>query len=289
MRHIRALKAVGHRAIAVPVRSRALEDIETAATMREAVERGADAAIIATDTGRHIADAEEAIALGCDVLIEKPVAPSADAVGALPDTRAFVAYCLRFHEGLQTFRARLAAVGDVHAVRIVCQSYLPDWRPDRDYRASYSARADEGGVLRDLSHEIDYATWLFGCPARVNATFSATSRLGIQAEEAADLVWTTPSAATVSVRLDYLTRRARRSLLAQGARGEIEWDAVAGTVRVNDEVVAIAHDRDAMMQRQIEAFLSRSSDICTLEEGRRVVALCDAARRSAETGSEENV
>ncbi len=37
------------------------------------------------------------------------------------------------------------------------QSWLPDWRPDRDYRESYSARLDEGGVLRDLVHEIDYA------------------------------------------------------------------------------------------------------------------------------------
>jgi predicted dehydrogenase len=304
MRHIQALRALEHRVIAVPVRAeRAQElrglDIETAASMQEAVDLGATAAIIATDTGRHVRDATDALALGCHVLVEKPLAPSAVEIGALvvqslqAKRRVFVAYCLRFHDGLALFRTRLPEIGEVHAVRIACQSFLPSWRPDRDYRVSYSARVEEGGVLRDLSHEIDYALWLFGPPQEgVFALLPSTSRLGIAAEESADLLWRNAAGAVVSVRLDYLTECAGRSMLAQGDRGQLEWDALAGTVRLSGgqgHVVSVPQDRDAMMRSQAAAFI-RGCDgdvdprLCTIEEGRLVLATCDAARRSSTAG-----
>ena len=170
---------------------------------------------------------------------------------------------------------------------IACQSFLPSWRPGRDYRTSYSADAREGGVLRDLSHEIDYATWLFGSPAgAVFALLGSTNRLEIAAEETADLTWHVAGGAVVRVHLDYVTRHARRTMLAQGADGEIEWDAIANTVRLRgeaeDEVVQIAPDRNAMMRAQARAFLAEDdaakADLCTLAEGLAVVELCEAAR-----------
>lgn len=304
MRHLNALRALGHRAIAVPVREGrdvqlSRNGVETAVSLRDAVERGATAAIVATDTGRHLADAADALDAGCDVLVEKPLAPSAAGLTELgrraqdAGRRVFVAYCLRFDEGLLRFRALLPKVGQCHAVRIACQSFLPDWRPGTDYRDSYSARADEGGVLRDLSHEIDYAVSLFGMPEEVTATLSSASRLGIAAEEAADLWWRAADGPLVSIRLDYLTRAARRRILAQGANGEIEWDALAGTVRLAlvgsaPQIIPFATDRDGMMQRQARAFLSAthggaSTMLCTFVEATNVVAICDAARRSSIT------
>ena len=41
---------------------------------------------------------------------------------------------------------------------------MPDWRKGRNYHESYSVNVHKGGgVLRDLSHEIDYLMWMFGC------------------------------------------------------------------------------------------------------------------------------
>jgi predicted dehydrogenase len=78
---------------------------------------------------------------------------------------------------------------------------FPEWRPARDYRESYSASSEQGGVLRDLIHEIDYAVWLYGKPVAIIAQLSNSGRLGIAAEESADLLWRTPCGATVSIRL----------------------------------------------------------------------------------------
>ena len=305
MRHLCTLQSLGgFRPVALPVRSERTEELkaagfEVATGVTDAAAATPGASIVCTDTSRHIADALELLAHG-PVLIEKPLA----AVGAqlLPllerpeaHERVAVAFPFRFDEALHRFRQLLPRIGAVHAVLVECASYLPDWRPDRDYRESYSARADEGGVLRDLSHELDYAVWAFGAPRSVRCRMS-TGRLGIEADEQAELWWRAPGGAAVTVRLDYLTRGTRRRMVADGSEGTLVWDAVAGRVELTlpgsaPLVETLIPNRDAVLLRQADAFLNgRGADrLCTLEEGARIVALADAARRAADSGLEEPV
>src|SRR5205807_8193605 len=79
--------------------------------------------------------------------------------------RLMVGYNLRFHEPA----ARLAEIvhdgrlGRVHLAHVWFGSWLPDWRPNVDYRTTYSAqRALGGGILLDAIHELDLVVWLFG-------------------------------------------------------------------------------------------------------------------------------
>ena len=54
---------------------------------------------------------------------------------------------------------------------VICNSFLPNWRNNRDYRKSSSLKKTEGGgVLLELSHEIDYIRNLFGIPTQVVAS-----------------------------------------------------------------------------------------------------------------------
>lgn len=262
--------------------------------------------IVASDTGRHIGDAVDAMRRGAGaILVEKPVATSvAEAVPLRAEPHAgqkvFVSAPLRFQSAMRCFREQLRRIGDVHSVRIECQSYLPDWRPGTDYRASYSARANEGGVLRDLIHEIDYSCWLFGAPSAVGGRLSSLGRLGIRSEETADVWWTLPNGATVSIRLDYLTRPGRRRMTACGSNGTIEWDGMAQTVdlRLADGTHETQHAPDARgaaLARQVDAFVAiassrpRSAELPTLTEGLTALAICDAVRRASVSGSDEPV
>jgi predicted dehydrogenase len=244
-----------------------------------------------------------ALQLGCSVLVEKPLAANISGLSEIASLierghgPVYVACDLRFDLSLLRFRQRLHEIGTIHAVRIECQSYLPDWRPNRDYRESYSARAAEGGVLLDLIHEIDYAVWMFGAPLRVFARLQNSGRLGIESEEAADLYWETPDSAVVSIRLDYLSRATHRTMHAYGALGEIQWDGVAQTVTlcIKDQLPQIEHlpqERDATLHDQNSAFLRAACGgnpgaLATFEEGAIAVGICDAARRSSSSGKFE--
>ena len=78
--------------------------------------------------------------------------------------KIYVGYNLRFHPLLKYLKKYLSQSNDkLLSVNIYAGSYLPDWRKNTNYVKSYSAsKRKGGGVELDLSHEIDYASWLFG-------------------------------------------------------------------------------------------------------------------------------
>lgn len=310
-RHLNVLRSVAEvRPVAVPIRRERIGALraagfEVAADLDEAVRLGASACIVATDTGRHRQDATLAIEHNMDVLVEKPLAVDrveAATVSACAEQyrkALFVGCVLRFSESLDTFRDFLPLIGPLHSVRIDCRSYLPDWRPDRPYKDSYSSRSEEGGVLRDLIHDIDYAGWLFGWPEAVQARLTNSGKLGIQAEEAAELNWETVSGSIVSVSLDYLSRFPRRSIDAFGESGTLEWNGIEQTVTLSAagsarKIVESTQSCDDMLLAQDLAFLCHASGphdhrLATGRDGVRALAVCDAARLASANRKEEIV
>ncbi len=311
MRHLRAIRCIeGLSPIAVPRRKeRACELLRegyaVARDMEEAARMGAKLCVVATDTSRHVEDGLVAVECGLDLLVEKPLAREAREGSRLRERaeklhrNAFVGCVMRFCESLATFKKLLDRIGRVHSVRIECQSYLPDWRPTGSYRESYSARADEGGVLRDLIHEIDYAGWIFGWPSSVQARIRNTGQLGIAAEEIADLMWESSTGCVFSMTLDYLSRPARRRMRAMGELGTLEWDGIEGSVALGlydgrKELVRSEQSRDQTFVEQLEAFIgavkgSSDSRLTTCEEGVKALSVCDAARRASASRKQEAV
>lgn len=305
---LRSLKAV--EPVAVPCRASRLNELDhhgftTAPDIQAAVSYGARAAIVATETRRHVEDALSALDAGLRVLVEKPVAVDSVEACRLRDRasqlghKVYVGCVLRFSESLNTFREFVKEIGKPHSVRIECQSYLPDWRPSRLYRESYSARGNEGGVLRDLIHEIDYAGWIFGWPTSVQGRVRNLGRLGIEAEEAAELWWETPGGCAVSVSLDYLTRPSRRRMRVAGELGMVEWDGIEGrtTLALPDapaRVIRSSQTLDDLFLGQVRAFVAASQGtqdprLATVDEGIKALAVCDAARLASERRREEPV
>ncbi len=310
MRHLRALESItGVRAVGIPQRKERLAVLHesghvTAADLNEAADRyNARLAIIATDTGRHLTDALSVLDRYLDVLVEKPLCANLEEARLLRERaemakrKVFVGCVLRFSDSLAEFRQLLPKIGRVHTVRIECQSYLPDWRPDRPYEESYSASAEQGGVLRDLIHEIDYAGWIFGWPTALQARLDNLGRLGIKAEEAADLLWETRDGCMVSIRLDYLTKPTRRRMHAFGEGGTLEWDAVENIVSLSGNLpvkVTFTQTRDDMMVAQAWAFLESANGLPdprlgSVEDGVHAVAICDAARYASASGRKQEV
>jgi predicted dehydrogenase len=298
-RHLNALRAIGARPIAVTRRGDAASELraagfETARDLSAASALGARACVLARETSGRVEDAEAAFAAGLDALIEKPLAVNAiegrrvaDAARRL-DRRAFIACVMRFSPSLALVRAHLPELGKIHAVRAECRSYLPDWRPGRDHRAGYAADAAQGGVLRDLIHEVDYSGWLFGFPKSATGFCANLGRLGIASEETAEISWRLPDGGGLTIGLDYLTRVPRRGLTADGEYGTLTWNALAGTSTLTlagkpPVVQAAVEDADARFRAQTAAFLaaldSKADERLTpLGDGLRALEVIDAVR-----------
>ena len=95
-------------------------------------------------------------------LIEKPIFSKIPKKINFSATSTFVAYNLRFHPHIQRLTKDLRSE-TIISINAYVGQYLPNWRKNRDYTSVYSALKQKGGgVLRDLSHEIDYVALISG-------------------------------------------------------------------------------------------------------------------------------
>jgi predicted dehydrogenase len=181
----------------------------------------------------------EAARRGCHLFIEKPLSHSHEGVDELAGVVerqhlvSLVACNMRFHPGPAKLAELLAAdaIGSVLAARIQASSYLPGWRPWQDYRQSYSASPEWGGILLDGIHEIDLALWLLGPAKLLFAAHRPAISLGLNTDGIAELVLAHDSGPFASIHLNFVQRDYRRTIQLIGERGTLDWDFTAGHVR----------------------------------------------------------
>ena len=116
-----------------------------------------DLIIICSKTSDHIKDLKlvNKYFSNKKVLIEKPIFSKEEKL-QISTNKIFVGYNLRFHPLLQKL-VKLTKNRKIYSININCSSYLPYWRKNVHYTLSSSATDQNGGgVLKDLSHEIDY-------------------------------------------------------------------------------------------------------------------------------------
>lgn len=282
-RHARLLGELGLEVAAV---SRRGDDaLRCHASLADALERETPHyVVVANETASHrptlLALAEAGFA--GTVLVEKPLF---DRPAPLPEHRfagLYVGYNLRFHPLIAELK-RLVADEPALSAQVYVGQYLPEWRPGRDYRATASAsRAAGGGVLRDLSHELDYMSWIFGRCRQVAALGGRSGALDIDSDDVQALLLSFERCPIATAQLNYLDRQVAREIVVNTASRTIRADLVRGTLRVNAEERRFPVERDATYLAQHRSALGNGREtLCTAEEGAATVALIDAAERAA--------
>lgn len=221
--------------------ARACDTSPPSASMQEIVNLQPRFVVIASAATSHAAQAQFLLSHHIAVLIEKPLCADLLQARALlqfaqqQQVPVAVAYCLRFLPAAQRVKALLAerAVGAIYTVQSHVGQYLPSWRANTPYQQSVSAnRALGGGVLNELSHELDYLHWLFGPLTLLHASTGQTGLLQLDVEDHALLLLQSqqPQAFPLTVQLDFLQPVARRACCILGTNGRLEWDLIANTV-----------------------------------------------------------
>jgi predicted dehydrogenase len=274
----------------------------------EALRWGPEAAVIANPATLHVAAALPLADAGVHLLVEKPIAgDSREARALVARARArgivlMVGYNLRFVPSLVRFRALIEEGygGRVRSIRTEVGGHLPTWRPGADYRESVSARAAlGGGVLLELSHEIDYLRWIFGDIECVSAAIGTNGGLDIDVEDTAHLVLHFARDASAplmaSLDMDFIRHDPVRRCTLIGDAGSLRWDGLTDTVDYFAAgssgwrtLAATPAQRDESYRREWQHFLARIADggqpMVTGEDGLAALEVVTAARRAGESG-----
>lgn len=202
-----------------------------------------DFVVLATPTHLHAKQALQIVRSDCPLFVEKPLTHTNEYMDELTElvekkkVISLVGCNMRFHPGPVQVKRLLdeGKLGRILFARIHAGSYLPDWRPNDDYRGNYAARAETGGgCILDCIHEIDLARWYLGEMQSVFCWADHLSALEIETEDVAVLVCRHGSGAISEIHLDYIQRTYERGCQIVGETGSIFWDFNEKAVRWYD-------------------------------------------------------
>lgn len=244
-----------------------------------------DGVIISSPTAVHYDSLNtlDKLAYSGRILVEKPLFERYRNLKLKMACSIHVAYNLRYHPVIRKAKTLLTD-RTIYSAQFHVGQYLPDWRPGTDYTKCYSAHRDQGGgVLRDLSHELDLALWLLGPWKRVTALGGHFSDLKINSDDVFSILMETTYCPATSVHLDYLNHTVRRGFDINADGLSLRGDLVNSILEINGEAQSFEMDRDTTYSAQIKAITSGQLDNqCTFEEGLAVLKLIDAVENSAQ-------
>jgi len=219
-----------------------------------------DLIFITNPTSLHAEALRSVYGRGEALFIEKPIFSAEQTALDLADflpagQKAYVAAPMRWCGTMLALKELLPSLRP-YCARVICSSYLPDWRPGVDYRTVYSAhKALGGGVTIDLIHEWDYLVDLFGVPEELHNFKGTYSHLEIDSDDLSVYIARYP-ALLAEVHLDYFGRGYRRSIELFCHDGSVVADFGAGTLTLPDGTVQhYEEDVNRRYQREMEYFV----------------------------------
>jgi len=323
-RHFRNLIALGEKdIILLRTRKATLPDDELAGypvetDIHEALQKHKpDAVVVANPTALHLDVAIPAAEAGCHILLEKPISDSLERVDTLQQaaqksgSKILVGFQFRYHPTLNKARELIQsnALGKVLTVHAHWGEYLPQWHPWEDYRQSYAARADlGGGVIRTLTHPLDYLRYLIGEVDSLWSFNGSISPLDLEVEDVAEIGLKFSNGAIGGVHLNYVQRPPRHTLEIVGTDGTLRWDNADGVLQLQKFPAPFASysdlppapviqtfappegfERNQLFVSQTRHFIEtargESEPICRLEDGIMALRLALAAKESASIGN----
>lgn len=265
---------------------------------------GIDMAVVAVPTAFHEAAALKLADAGVHTLVEKPIAHSVEAGRRMVDAFAAknlvgaVGHIERFNPALQELRRRIEAgdLGEVYQIATRRQGPFP-------------SRIADVGVAKDLgSHDVDLTAWVAQSPHKT--IFAQTMLKSGRAHE--DMILASgrlENGVIVNHVVNWLSPMKERITIVTGERGAYvadtnssdltfyangtiptEWEYMSAFRGVSEgDVTRFAIAKREPLRVEHEAFrdavLGLRTDVVTMEEGLRTLAVVEGIIESAATGA----
>lgn len=224
-----------------------------------------DAVVVATATDIRLPVIVAAAARGLPIYVEKPLAfrpeeVEAIAVATAPvAARSMLGYMMRYHPAVQALAATDRT--DVFQFALTIGHDVTQWRANWRFSESYAARAQGGGVLLDLCHELDLACCLF--PDLGVERVESLGHADFPGVDFASRISLAKQGVVGDVSMDYLTPLLHRSAALRGTERMHNFDFAAQSYRVTEpsgqRFIDLPLERNAMFLDAMRDFLALAS------------------------------
>jgi CMP-N,N'-diacetyllegionaminic acid synthase len=223
---------------------------------------------------------------GKTILVEKPLFSKFIDV-KIKNNKVFVGYNLRYSPVIQKLRS-IIKNQKIYSLNIQCSSHLPYWRTNRDYKKVYSAEKKlGGGVLLDMSHELDYIQWIFG---KIDKIFYKKivkiSNLKINVEDSAVILGKIKKI-NLLVNINFFSKINKREIIIDGNSINVKADLVKSTL----EIYSLKENKSKIINYSRNINLSYANlhrdllshkylTCCSFEEGKNINYLIDRIKKN---------
>jgi predicted dehydrogenase len=200
-----------------------------------------------------------------------------------------VGYQLRFNKILLRIKKILSAkkIGKINNVKIFVNSFLPNWRKE-NYKKSLSLSKEKGGgVLLELSHEIDYMIWLLGKPEYLYAIIDKNNLFKKNLDEKVCIFFYYKNK-SIQLDMSLNSRIEKRGIIINGSNGAIEGDLIKKKltyIKSNKKIIILNSDQTniEMLKDQMNFFLNsvkKNKKINNINQSLDVIKIISLIRKS---------
>jgi CMP-N,N'-diacetyllegionaminic acid synthase len=220
------------------------------------------------------------------ILVEKPLFSNFYNI-KIKNNKVFIGYNLRYSPVIQKIKNKIKNQ-KIYSLNVFCSSYLPYWRANRDYRLVYSAKRKlGGGVLLDMSHELDYIQWIFGKIKKIlYKKISKVSDLDVDVEDSVTILAKIKKI-NLLINLNFFSKINKREVIVDGKNINIKGDLIKNTLEIyslkknKPRIINFSRNVNISYINMHKDLLSKNySTCCSFDEGKNINYLIDKIKKN---------
>ncbi|MDC0447776.1 hypothetical protein OAL37_01990 [Pelagibacteraceae bacterium] len=212
------------------------------------------------------------------VLIEKPLFDKFYKIKVKMKNKYFVGYNLRFHPVINYLKKKVSNK-KIFSINIISHSFLPSWRK-KNYTRSVSARKKlGGGILLELSHELDYLRWIFKNISILNIFNKKISNLKINTDDILNISGKIGKKTFFNLNSNFFSKINNRSIKIDGINFSISANLIKNKIEVNSGQKRVIKKfpkfniLNTYKDQYLDIFSNKNKNVCTLKQGLKLMNL----------------
>ena len=218
------------------------------------------------------------------VLIEKPLFNKFHKIKKSLKNKYFVGYNLRFHPVIK-FLKKFLIKKKIFSVNVISHSYLPMWRK-KNYTKSVSASKKlGGGVLLELSHELDYLKWIFKEIQILQVFNKKVSKLKINTDDILNISEKIIKNFFFNLNINFFSKIKDRNIKIDGNNFSLDADLVKNRIKLisakKQQIKKFKNFkiRYTYQDQHLEIIKNRLVNICSLNESLQLMKLIEKIKK----------